>query len=249
MRPNCGSRGGTPNTSTRWSRSHGWIPAIIGLRSISAPPTRCGTSYPAAERWFERAVASAKNKSEALAMIGLQCRNALRYDMAERYLERAGQAPGATPDTLAKLAEMYEPLRRLDKARETVDLALRFDGNNALALLVSARLARSDGNLEESERIRPEFYRSNRRRFLVHPHSRLVRARANLDRQGRYRDAMSAFLSAKAMIRPIAGPAMAEQRMVEAKLKQAEQQITRDVLQRWVTDSNSAVCAAVPALQ
>src|SRR3954453_14406822 len=28
--------------------------------------------YPAAERWFERAVATTKNKSEALAMIGLQ---------------------------------------------------------------------------------------------------------------------------------------------------------------------------------
>jgi tetratricopeptide (TPR) repeat protein len=197
--------------------------------------------YPAAERWFERAVAGAKNKSAALAMIGLQCRNAIRYDLAERYLERAAEAKGATPDTLAKLAEMYERLRRIDKANETVDRALRLDGNNALALLVSARLARSAGKLDEAERITRSFL------SRADDDSWSTRIRgwyelgANLDLQGRYGAAMAAFLSAKAMIRPIAAPYIAEQRMAQAKLKEATEKITREVLQRWVGESEAAI--------
>jgi tetratricopeptide (TPR) repeat protein len=197
--------------------------------------------YPAAERWFERAAAAAKNKSEALAMIGLQCRNALRYDLAERYLERAADANGATPDTLAKLAEMYERLRRIDKAKETVGRALRFDGTSALALLVSARLARLEGRLDEAERICRSFL------TWSDDNSWSTRVRgwyelgANLDLQGRYREAMSAFLSAKAMVRPIAGTAIAEQRVAQAKLIEAMEKITADVLRRWVEESQASI--------
>jgi tetratricopeptide (TPR) repeat protein len=197
--------------------------------------------YPAAERWFERAVASAKNKSTALAMIGLQCRNAIRYDLAERYLERAAEAKGATPDTLAKLAEMYERLRRIDKANETVDRALRLDGGNALALLVSARLARSAGRLEEAERITRSFIdRSDEDSWSTRIRG-WYELGANLDLQARYGEAMAAFLSAKAMIRPIAGPYITEQRMAQAKLKEATEKITREVLQEWVSDSEVSV--------
>jgi tetratricopeptide (TPR) repeat protein len=197
--------------------------------------------YPAAERWFERAVASAKNKSEALAMIGLQCRNAIRYDMAERYLERAAGSKGATPDTLAKLAEMYERLRRVEKARETVDRALQLDGDNALALLVSARLERSAGRLDEAERIVRSFiHRSDEDSWSTRIRG-WYELGANLDRQGRYREAMAAFLSAKAMIRPIADPYIADQRVSQAKLNEATEKITEDVLRRWVAESESAI--------
>ena len=196
--------------------------------------------YPAAERWFERAVASAKNKSTALAMIGLQCRNAIRYDLAERYLERAAEAKDATPDTLAKLAEMYERLRRIDRAAETVDRALRLDGGNALALLVSARLARSAGKLDEAELIIRSFIdRSDEDSWSTRIRG-WYELGANLDLQGRFGEAMAAFLSAKAMIRPIAAPYIADQRMAQANLKQATEKITREVLQRWSTDSHAA---------
>ncbi len=194
--------------------------------------------YAAAERWFERAVAIATNKSEALELIGLHCRNVNRYDMAERYLERASEH-NATPDTLAKLAEMYERLRRVDKARETVERALRLCGSNALALLVSARLERSAGKLEEAERI----VRSFLNRSDADSWSTRIRGwyelGANLDRQGRYSEAMAAFVSAKAMIRPVAAGEMAAQRMVQSKLKEAAEEITQDILQRWALDSES----------
>jgi tetratricopeptide (TPR) repeat protein len=195
--------------------------------------------YAAAERWFERAAASAKNKSETLAMIGLQCRNALRYDMAERYLERASEARGATPDTLAKLAEMYERLRRSEKARDVVGRALQLDGGNVLALLVSARLARSAGSLEEGER----FVRSFIDRSDADSWSTRIRGwyklGANLDMQGRYRDAMTAFLAAKAMIRPVAGPWAVAQREAQSKLAQAANEITQKVLERWTRDAEA----------
>jgi tetratricopeptide (TPR) repeat protein len=197
--------------------------------------------YPAAERWFERAVAGAKNKSAALAMIGLQCRNAIRYDLAERYLERAAEAKGATPDTLAKLAEMYERLRRTDKAGETVGRALRLDGTNALALLVTARLARSAGRPDEGERLVRSFLgRSGEDSWSTRIRG-WYELGANLDFQGRYAEAMAAFLSAKAMIRPIAGPYLAAQREARAKLAEAAEKITGEVLHRWVRESGATI--------
>jgi tetratricopeptide (TPR) repeat protein len=197
--------------------------------------------YPAAERWFERAVASAENKSEALAMAGLHCRNAIRYEMAERYLERASKSEGATPDTLAKLAEMYERLRRVDKARETVDRALRLGADNALALLVSARLERSAGRLEEAERIVRSFLNRSDSDSWSSRIRGWYELGANLDRQGRYDEAMAAFLSAKAMILPVAAGPMASQRIMRSKLKEAAEKITQEVLQWWALDSKSAV--------
>jgi tetratricopeptide (TPR) repeat protein len=197
--------------------------------------------YSTAERWFEKAAASAKNKSAALAMIGLHCRNAIRYDLAERYLERAAEAKGATPDTLAKLAEMYERLRRIDRANQAVARALRADGGNALALLVSARLARSAGKLDEGERITRSFLsRSDEDSWSTRIRG-WYELGANLDLQGRYREAMAAFLSAKAMIRPIAGPNIAEQRMAQANLKKATENITEEILRRWVRESAAAI--------
>src|SRR5437588_8243207 len=52
---------------------------------------------------------------------------------------------------------------------------------------------------------------------------------------------MAAFLSAKAMIRPIADPYIADQRMSQAKLNEATEKITEDVLRRWVAESEAAI--------
>src|SRR6267142_1734595 len=71
--------------------------------------------YAAAERCFEKAVRVAPQRSEALAMAGTHCRNFNQYEMARRFFERAAEEPGAAPDTLAKLAELYERLRLLDE--------------------------------------------------------------------------------------------------------------------------------------
>src|SRR5205085_3981601 len=79
--------------------------------------------YAAAERCFEKAVRVAPQKSNALIMAGTYCRNFNRYEMARRYFERAVEQKDVSPDTLVKLAEVYERCRLLDEAAAMVDRA------------------------------------------------------------------------------------------------------------------------------
>jgi tetratricopeptide (TPR) repeat protein len=192
---------------------------------------RC--EYEAAEEFFERAVSLAPNKSEALAIAGLHCRNFNRYEMAERYFERAAHEKNATPDTLAKLAEMCERLRRTADATAAVDRALAIDPDNALALLVHARLERMAGRVEEGERI----LRTLLARTDGDSWSTRVRGwyelGANLDRQSRYDEAMAAFVQAKSLIANNARPYAATQRGIHRKLRDAVTEITADVLREW----------------
>jgi len=197
-------------------------------------------NYPEAQEHFERSVSVAPDKSNALEMIGLQCRNLNRYDLAERYFERAAEQKGATADTLTKLAEMYERLRRLDKARETIERALRINPTSPLALLVRARLERSTGKLEEGEKTVRSFIN----RTDADSWSTRIRGwyelGANLDRQGRYDEAMAAFLSAKSMIRPIAAGAMAIQQSVHFRLTETGEAISAEVLKQWADQAESS---------
>ncbi|MDB5357297.1 MAG: Sulfotransferase [Phycisphaerales bacterium] len=189
--------------------------------------------YAKAEECFERAAALAPGKSEALAMAGLHCRNFNRHEMAERYFERAAEQKGASADTFAKLAELHERLRRLDAAGKAVDRALALDPSSALALLVRARLDRSAGKLEEAEKV----VRSFLARTDAQSWSTRIRGwyelGAILDKQGRYDEAMAAFVQGKALIQPNAVKYIAAQRSVHIRLKEATANISADVLRRW----------------
>ena len=189
--------------------------------------------YAAAGRCFEKAVRIAPQKSNVLAMAGTYSRNFSRYEMARHYFEQASEQKDASPDTFVKLAEIHERFRSLDKAAELVDRALRLDASCALALLVRARLDRLAGRLDEAEKIlRPILARTD-------PDSWSTRIRcwyelgAILDRQGRYDEAMAAFLVAKELLRPKAASYIASQQSVHAHLKEAAANITDDVLRRW----------------
>jgi tetratricopeptide (TPR) repeat protein len=189
--------------------------------------------YAAAERCLEKAVRVAPKKSEVLVMAGTHCRNFNQYEMATRFFERAVDQPDVTPDTLIKLAELCERLRQLDKAGELVERALELDGRCTLALLVRARLDRLAGRLEEAEKaVRSILAGSD-------PETWSTRIRgwyelgAILDRQGRYDEAMAAFLEAKALIRPHATRFLASQESVHLQLKEAAADITADILGRW----------------
>jgi hypothetical protein len=54
-----------------------------------------------------------------------------------------------------------------------------------------------------------------------------------LDRQGRYDNAMAAFLEAKALLRPASGPYQATLRGIQDRVREMEQTISTAVLERW----------------
>lgn len=54
-----------------------------------------------------------------------------------------------------------------------------------------------------------------------------------LDRQSRYDEAMAAFLEAKALLRPAAGPSAGALQLVHERVKEMEATITPEVLKRW----------------
>jgi Tfp pilus assembly protein PilF len=189
--------------------------------------------YPSAERCFEKALRLTPQQAEVLALIGTHCRNFGRYEMARHYFERAIQQPGATADSFAKLAELCERFRLLDQAAALVDKALKLDSRCPLARLVSARLARLAGHQDEAERLVRSLLAE------TDPGSWSTRIRgwyelgAILDRQGRFDEAMEAWLTAKELLRPSAAPYIASQQTLHLHLQQAAADISKDVLARW----------------
>jgi tetratricopeptide (TPR) repeat protein len=189
--------------------------------------------YAAAEDYFERAARIAPAKMDALGMAGLHCRSFGRYEMAKRYFERATKEPGASADTFVKLAELYERFRCVEEANQLIDRALHLDPNCAMALLVRGRLERLSGRVDEAEKTIKSFLGK------TDPNDWSTRIRgwyelgAILDRAGRYDEAMAAFFEAKNMIRPHATRLMATQLSAHARLKEAESDITAEVLRRW----------------
>ena len=138
-------------------------------------------------------------KTEALALAGAHCRDFRNPELGERYLRRAVEQKDATPEMLADLAELYERRRRATEAAQLIERALQMNPTSPLALLGRARLERQAGHLVMAEQILRTFPANA---------DRLLRVRAVyelggiLDRQGRYDEAMSAFLEAKAILKP-----------------------------------------------
>jgi tetratricopeptide (TPR) repeat protein len=194
--------------------------------------------YAAAERCFDKAIRLAPNKAEALAAAGRRSLDFVNPNLAERYLRQALDQKDAAPETFARLAELYERINRLEEAAKLVDRALQLDSACARALLARARLDRQAGRLEEA---------GKGLRALATNADREIRIRAGyelgsvLDRQGRYDEAMAAFLEAKAILRPEAPPLLAQLQTVRARLQEMQAKVSAQMLQRW-TD-----CA--PALQ
>jgi len=186
--------------------------------------------YAAAERCFEKAVRIAAKKTEALVAAGQQSRDFGNYAMAERYFQRA-LAQKDSPETLVKLAELYERLRRLPEATDLTDRVLRLDGACAPALVLRAKLHRQAGQLNEAEKLL--------RSFLLVKSEPAIRAQgwyelgAILDRQGRYDEAMTAFREAKAQLRPLADRAIAELQMVRKRLQVMQAGLSAETLHCW----------------
>jgi tetratricopeptide (TPR) repeat protein len=189
--------------------------------------------YASAERCFEKAVRVARRKSEVGVMAGVQCRGFNNYAMSRNYLESAAKEADASPDTLVKLAEIYERFRMMDEAKELVEKALGMNPKCALAVLVQARLSRLGGKPEEAELgLRPLLSLSDRETWSTRIRG-WYELGTILDAQGRYGEAMKAFLEAKAMILPNAGNYISRQKLVQSRLKITAEKLNPRMVSRW----------------
>lgn len=189
--------------------------------------------YAAAESCFEKAVRVAPDRHQALVMAAIKCRAFNRYEMARHYLERAARESRATPDTYVKLAEIYERFRLLEEACDLVERALRMDPASILAALVHARLDRLSGRLAEAEgRLRPLLALKDRESWSTRIRG-WYEMGAVLDAQGRYEEAMTAFLEAKTLILPNAAAFISAEKLVHSRLKMAEEKLNAEMVARW----------------
>jgi Tfp pilus assembly protein PilF len=195
--------------------------------------------YPSARKWFDRAVAGSPIKVDVLESVAFYCRNLLRYDLAEEYLEQAAALPGATANTFAKLADMYERSRKTDQANQAVQRALQLEPGNAMALLEGARLERSAGRLDSGEKLA--------RAVIARQDPRLWSARirawyelgANLDQQGRYDEAMAAFIAGKTADVPEGFRGLDALAQKRQSPEQTAAALTEPLLRRWSEQARS----------
>ena len=196
--------------------------------------------YAAAERCFEQAIRFAPRKTEMLTAVANHCEDFRSPEIIERYLRRAVEQPDSAPETRIKLAELYERLRRLPEAAQLVERALKLNPAYPAALLVHARLERLAGRLETAEQVL--------RSFITKPNSNtwtLAQAWYELgnilDRQEKFDDAMTAFLEAKALMRPQAASHLAQIKIMRTRLKVMEANISAGTLRRWFDESPALI--------
>jgi tetratricopeptide (TPR) repeat protein len=190
--------------------------------------------YDSAENYFEKAIRIAPRKVEALIEAGRRSQAFGHYEMAARYFDRATRERGAPAEAFLTLAELYERGPRAKEATALVERALTLDPNHWLSLLARARWKRLGGALEEAEK----FTRELLQKTSCDPQTRIrawYELGTILDRQGRFDEAMKAFLEAKALQRPIATRATAILQGIQARVNEQQQTITAATLERWAT--------------
>jgi tetratricopeptide (TPR) repeat protein len=184
----------------------------------------------AAERCFEQAVRIAPCKTEALATAGRLSLDFGRPQMAENYFRLALEHKDAAPDTVARLAELYERLHRAEDAAAMVERALQLDNACPLARLTQAKLHRQAGRLVEAEQALRPILTAADRELRVRGFYELG---GICDRQGRYDEAMTAYLEAKALLLPDAPPLLAQLQSIIRYLKEMQNNVSAEMLQRW----------------
>jgi tetratricopeptide (TPR) repeat protein len=186
--------------------------------------------YAAAERCFEQAVRIAPKKSEAFATAGRSSIEFGRPQMAEAYFRRALEQKDAPADTFAGLAQLYERLHRTGDAATMVERALKLDNACPLARLTQAKLHRQAGQLAEAEQVLRPILTTADRELQI----RVLHELGGIyDRQGRYDEAMTTLLEAKALLLPDAPPLLAQLQPIIRHLEEMQNNVSAELLQRW----------------
>lgn len=188
--------------------------------------------FPTAERCFEKAVQVSRDRAHTLGEAGRTCLELEQVDLAIKFLQRAVGKNGVSIGILMTLADIFLRDNRLEQAEALISRASLLDRHDPRVLLAEAALARQRGNADAAE--------SMLRAILAKPDPGVaVRIRAwydlasILDRSGRYDEAMSALLEAKATQRAHAVSHAATLQHIQNRAKEMEQTITAPVLDRW----------------
>jgi tetratricopeptide (TPR) repeat protein len=210
--------------ASKLNPSNSWILLTLGQRY--------GLRYQfsAAERCLETAVRVAPNKGEALATAGRFSTEFDNYPMAERFFRQALEQKNIVPETVARLAELYERLHREQDATAMVERALQLDNACPLARLTQAKLHRQAGKLTDAEQVLRPILASTNHELRIRGWYELG---AICDRQGRYDEAMAAFMEAKALSRPNAPPLLPQVRGINQHLEEMQNNVTAEMLARW----------------
>jgi len=191
--------------------------------------------YANAERCFEQAVRIAPKKSQALVVAGRQSREFFNQSMAEIYFRRALEQKDVLPETIIGLAEIYERTRRSEEAADLVARALQLNAACTTALLLRAKLERQAGRMDQAEKILRDIPAKAEPVLRIRG---LYELGAILDRQGRYDEAMTAFLEAKASLRLQADRPMAELKIIRTRIKYVVENVSADTLHHWFASAH-----------
>jgi tetratricopeptide (TPR) repeat protein len=205
-------------------------PANINILLNLGHASGCNFDYSSAEKSFDRAIRLAPNKTEALATAAMRARDFGNHKLAEHYYRLAAEQKNATPETLIALAEISERQSRLEEAAHWIERARHLKPNFPAALLVQARLERQAGRLVEAEDILKSISGETDRDLRVKAYYEIG---GILDREGRYDEAMAAFLNAKSLLAPDSAPHAAGARKVRAQLRELCDALNPEILKRW----------------
>ena len=192
--------------------------------------------YPAAERCIEKAVQISKDRAHTLGDAGQVCLEFDNFDMAIGCYQRASQKKGVSIRALTSLADIYIRDKRIDEAAELVARAAQIDRKDPRVLFEEGMLKRLRGNALEAESLFREL-------LAIPAAGTSVRIRAFYelagikDNEGKYDEAMTALLEAKALMRPHMGPHAAILQHMQNRAKEMEQTISTAVLDRWRADA------------
>ncbi len=188
--------------------------------------------YASAERCLEMSIRVAPHKTEALIAAGRRCQDFGCDRMAWSYFERAAERTDVTAEVFVTLAELHERHSHLDLATQLADRALGLDSRHCLARLTRARLERLAGRWSEAEeRVRAILdANGNDPWFTTRAWYELG---GILDKQGRYDEAMTAFLEAKSLLRPASASPLRILQSNQARVREMEATVSAAVLGRW----------------
>lgn len=191
-----------------------------------------------AEQYYEKAIKVTKDEASVCALAVPCFFNARQNNTAIKFLNRMLKLNPKSIEVLTFLATIYEHQGGMTQTAELIDKALSLDSNYDPALLIQARLYRKDARPSDAENcLRRITSKSN-----LDP---AIRAQAwcelgkLLDSKSMFDEAISAFMSAKALLLPHSNKSLENRRRTQAHSSMMVNSISVDTLKRWNIEAST----------